>query len=98
MNTESFNYLELIPKLLAKIEKMEDRQKILLPPITTKKEVAKFLGKSERTINNYIERGLLREGYHFHRKNVKILVFIEDAISEFRRELHKGIAYEEVTI
>jgi hypothetical protein len=69
-----------------------------MPPITTKKEVAKFLGKSERTINNYIERGLLRDGYHFHRKNVRILVFIEDAISEFRRELHKGIAYEEVTI
>jgi hypothetical protein len=98
MNVESFNNLELIPKLLAKIEQMEERQKRLMPPITTKKEVAKFLGKSERTINNYIERGLLRDGYHFHRKNVRILVFIEDAISEFRRELHKGIAYEEVTI
>jgi hypothetical protein len=98
MNIESFNNLELIPKLLAKIEQMEERQKRLMPPITTKKEVAKFLGKSERTINNYIERGLLRDGYHFHRKNVRILVFIEDAISEFRRELHKGIAYEEVTI
>lgn len=98
MNVESFNNLELIPKLLAKIEQMEERQKRLMPPITTKKEVAKFLGKSERTINNYIERGLLRDGYHFHRKNVRILVFIEDAISEFRRELHKGIAYEEITI
>ena len=98
MNVEAFNYLELIPILLAKIEMIENRQKILMPPITTKKEVAKFLGRSERTINNYIERGLLKDGYHFHRKNAKILVFIEDAISEFRRELHKGIAYEEVTI
>ena len=98
MNTESFNYLELIPILLKKIEKMENRQKILMPPITTKKEVAKYLDRSERTINNYIEKGLLKEGYHFYRKNAKILVFIEDAISEFRRELHKGIAYEEITV
>lgn len=98
MNVESFHYLELIPKLLAKIELMEDRQKKLMPPITTKKEVAKFLNRSERTVNNYIERGLLKDGYHFYRKNGKILVFIEDAISEFRRELHEGIAYEEITI
>ena len=94
----NFEHLELLPILLAKIKVMEERQKILMPPITTKKEVAKFLGRSERTINNYIERGLLKDGYHFHRKNAKILVFIEDAISEFRRELHKGIAYEEVTV
>ena len=94
----NFEYLELLPILIKKMEEIEERQKILMPPITTKKEVAKFLGKSERTINNYIERGLLKDGYHFHRKNAKILVFIEDAISEFRRELHKGIAYEEVAI
>ena len=98
MNVKAFKNLELIPILLAKIELMEKRHKILMPPITTKKEVAKFLNRSERTINNYIERGLLKEGYHFYRKNAKILVFIEDAISEFRRELHKGIAYEEVTV
>lgn len=98
MNVQDFNNLALIPILLQKIEQMESRQKILMPPITTKKEVAKFLNRSERTINNYIERGLLKEGYHFHRKNAKILVFIEDAISEFKKELHKGIAYEEVTI
>ena len=98
MNVNSFNHLDLLPILLRKIEEMEKRQKVLMPPITTKKEVAKFLERSERTINNYIERGLLKEGYHFYRKNDKILVFIEDAISEFRRELHKGIAYEEITI
>ena len=98
MNVHAFHNLELIPILLEKIEKMEKRQNTLMPPITPKKEVAKFLNRSERTINNYIERGLLKEGYHFHRKNAKIIVFIENAISEFRRELHKGIAYEEVTV
>ena len=45
MNTESFNYLELIPKLLAKIEKMEDRQKILLGIINY------MIIKSKRRLN-----------------------------------------------
>ena len=91
MKVEAFEYLELIPKLLSKIEKMEERMQKLSPPISTKKAVAKFMGRSESTVNNYINRGLLKEGYHFNRKNGKILVFIEDAIVEFRNELSKGI-------
>lgn len=98
MNVESFNYLELIPRLLRQVELMAERMAKYAPPITTKKEVAKFLGKSERTINNYIERGLLKDGYHFYRKNGKIPVFIEEAIFKFRDELYKGIAYEEITV
>lgn len=98
MNVEAFENLELIPKLLATIESMDARLKKFAPPLTTKQEVSKFLGKSERTVNNYITTGLLREGYHFHRKNVKILVFVEDAIIEFRDELHRGIAYEKVAV
>lgn len=92
MNVEAFENLELIPKLLVQIELMVERMAKLAPPLTSKKEVAKFLNKSERTINNYIEQGLLRENHHFYRKNGKILVFIEDAIFEFRDERDKGIA------
>ncbi|MDD5400933.1 MAG: helix-turn-helix domain-containing protein [Sulfurimonas sp.] len=91
MNVESFENLELIPKLLMQIELMAERMAKLAPPLTSKKEVAKFLNKSERTINNYIEQGLLRENHHFYRKNGKILVFIEDAILKFRDERDKGI-------
>jgi len=98
MNYKAFENLELIPKLLSKIEIMEDRLSKLMPPITTKKEVAKFLNKSESTINRYIQNGYLVEGVHFYKKNGKILVFIEDAITEFRNELNKGLAYEEIKI
>jgi len=98
MNVKAFEYLELLPILLSKIEQLESRQKILMPPITTKKEVAKYLSKSESTINRYIQLGYLIEGVHFYRKNGKILVFIEDAITEFRKELDKGLVYEKVTI
>jgi hypothetical protein len=91
MNVEDFENLKLIPALVEQNKMLLDRLNKLVPPITTKKEVAKFLGKSERTINNYIELGYFREGQHFYRKNAKILVFIEDAILEFRDLRDKGI-------
>jgi len=91
MNVKAFENLELIPELIKQVGLMAERMAKLVPPLTSKKEVAKFLNKSERTINNYIEQGLLRENHHFYRKNGKILVFIEDAILEFRDERDKGI-------
>lgn len=98
MDLKAFENLELIPELLEYVKEMSERLAKFAPPLTSKKEVAKFLGKSERTVNNYIEKGLLKEGYHFFRKNDKILVFIEDAIFEFRDDLHKGIAHEKVAV
>ena len=65
MNIGDFENLQLIPKLLHKIEAMEERLKKFTPPLTTKKEVAKFLDVTPRTINNYISNGYLKENYHF---------------------------------
>jgi len=90
--------LELLPVILDKVAEMEKRMKKYAPPVTTKKEVAKFLNKSQSTINRYMQLGLLVEGKHFYKKNGKILVFIEDAIFEFRDELHKGIVNEETKV
>ncbi|WP_294962414.1 hypothetical protein [Sulfurimonas sp.] len=98
MNVNAFENLELIPVLIEQNEILLDRLNKLVPPINTKKEVAKFLNKSQSTINRYIQLGYLIEGVHFYRKNGKILVFIEDAITEFRKELNKGLAYEKVTV
>lgn len=98
MNLQAFENLELIPQLLKTIEDMNERLKRFAPPLTTKREVANFLGKSQSTINNYMATGRLKDGYHFHRKNDKMLVFIENAIIEFRNELHRGIANEKIKI
>ena len=98
MELQAFENLELIPLLLQKIENMEERMRKLAPPITTKKEVARFLNKSQSSINSYMAKGLLKYGYHYTKKNDRILVFNEDAILEFRDKLEKGIAHEEVTI
>ena len=98
MNVEDFENLKLIPDLVEQNKILLERLNKLVPPITTKKEVANFLGKSQSTINRYIQLGYLVEKKHFHRKNGKILVFIEDAITEFRNQLDKGLVYEKVKI
>ena len=90
--------LELLPEILAIQKANADRLAKFLPPLTSKKEVAKFLGVTPRTINNYIEQGFLVDGVHFHRKNDKILVFIEDAILEFRDNRDKGLIDEKVAV
>lgn len=98
MNVEDFENLKLIPALVEQNKVLLERLNKLVPPITTKKEVASFLGKSQSTINRYIQLGHLVENKHFYRKNGKILVFIEDAITEFRKQLNKGLVYEEVKV
>lgn len=98
MNVTAFENLELIPALVEQNKILLERLNKLVPPLITKKEVAKFLGKSESTVNRYIQLGYLIEGIHFNRKNAKILVFIEDAITEFRKELDRGLVYEKVTV
>ncbi|MBU0721493.1 hypothetical protein KJ877_09130 [bacterium] len=87
----NFENLELIPALVEQNRILLEKLNKLLPPITTKKEVANFLGKSQSTVNRYIQLRYLIEGKHFYRKNGKILVFIEDAITEFRNQLNKGL-------
>ncbi len=98
MDVTAFENLAIIPKLLEKISSMEERLKKFTPPLTTKKEVANFINKSQSTVNRYMSQGLLIEGTHFYRKNGKILVFIEEAIIEFRLQLYKGLVYEKTTI
>ena len=98
MNVTAFENLELIPSLVEQNKILLERLDKLVPPLTTKKEVAKYLNKSQSTVNRYIQLGYLVEGTHFKRKNGKILVFIEDAITEFRNELDRGLVYEKVTV
>ncbi|MFK5937695.1 MAG: helix-turn-helix domain-containing protein [Sulfurimonas sp.] len=98
MRLEAFENLELIPDLLSAVKQMSDRMAKFAPPLTSKKEVARFLGKTERTINNYMSQGYLKDGYHYFHKSAKMIVFDEDAILEFRDKLSRGIVNEKVTI
>jgi len=98
MDLKSFENLELIPTLLKKVEEMDERLKKFAPPITRKKDVAAFLGVTQRTVNNYMAQGLLIEDYHYFYKNAKMIVFDEDKILEFRDKLSRGLSYEKVAI
>jgi len=90
MQLEAFNNLELIPKLMQHIESLENKlmriEQVIAPPLTTKKGVASYFDVGPRTINNYITKGYLIEGTHFHRKNGKLL-FVEDAILNFDKRI-----------
>jgi len=90
--------LELLPEILELQKKNAERLAKLLPPLTTKKEVARFLNVTPRTVNNYMRQGYLKEGYHYFHKNAKMIVFDEDAILEFRDQLSRGLINEEVAI
>jgi len=90
MNVEAFENLELIPELLKTLNDLKILVNILKPELTSKRGVAIFLGVTERTVNNYIRDGKLIEGYHFNKKNDRILVFIEDTIIEFKINRGKG--------
>ena len=90
MNVESFNNLDLIPELLKTVKDLKILVNILKPELSSKRGVAMSLGVTERTINNYISDGRLINGYHFNRKDDKILVFIEDTIIEFKINRGKG--------
>lgn len=87
MDVAAFENLALIPTLLAKIEALENR---LMPPITTRDDVARLFKKSRRTINRWIENGYLKEDVHFNRKSDKIVVFIEDAVLDFYEQTNQG--------
>lgn len=83
--------LEVYDALVKSKDFIEQISKRLLKPIASKKEVADILNRSTRTVNRYMEEGLLIEGVHYVRKNDKMVTFIEDAILSFRDELERGL-------
>ena len=89
MNIEDFNNLALIPKLLKKMEELEQRLAKFTEPIDTRAKVAEYLGLCKQSITNYIADGTFTEGKHYYRKNGKILVFMEDAIVGYKRNRNK---------
>lgn len=52
--------------------------------LTTQKQVAKFLGISQKTLNTYIKNGILIEGIHYIKNNKN--EFIPYKIIEFKQE------------
>ncbi|MCG3651940.1 hypothetical protein L5F32_06610 [Aliarcobacter butzleri] len=93
MSAVDFSSLDLIPKMLKKIENMEsqilDLKQQLKPKydLTKRAYVKAYLNISDSTIDRYIREGIFKQGYHYHRElknNTSKIVFVSRAIEEFK--------------
>ena len=85
--------LSLIPKLLEKIELLEQEIKVIknsvVPELdlTKRADIKKYLDVTDSTISRYIDNGTFKRGIHYTKtingKKVKIS-FIESAIKSFK--------------
>lgn len=82
MSEEEKKVLNLI------LQKLEDQEELLLLTIsnlTTKKEVANFLKKTDRMIDYYISNGTFKEGIHFTTDETGKRKFMPQGIVDFKR-------------
>jgi hypothetical protein len=81
-----FDNLEDTLKLI--VEKLETQEELLqlsISVLNTKKSVANFLGKSEKTIDNYIANNTLKKDIHYFYNGAGKLEFIPMGIVKFKR-------------
>jgi len=81
----------MIEDLIKKINSLEKSVNLLLDlhlqqsnNLTTYNDVAKFLGKTRKTVYNYIKEEKLLLNEHYHRDDNNKIVFIPSAIIEFK--------------
>ena len=82
------NLEDAILLILEKQERLEVMLDAILQITWSTKDVARYLNKSTKTIENYIKSGKLEEGKHFVREN-KRLLFYPKAIIDFKKDLLK---------
>lgn len=81
------NYLvQLDTKLNSIIELLEINLNIL----TTKKEVAKFLNVTPKTVDNYIKRKKLKENIHYTIEDDRV-IFNPSEIIKFKQQRYKKV-------
>jgi len=76
------NTLNLIIK---KLETNEELLQLSISTLSTKKDVARFLDKTTKTIDNYIKNGVLIENIHYVINDNDKLEFIPLAIIDYKK-------------
>lgn len=82
MSEEEKKVLNLI---LQKLEVQEELLLLTVPNNITKKAVANSLGKTDRTIDNYIKNGIFKKGVHYFINEIGKKEFIPQGIVDFKR-------------
>jgi hypothetical protein len=81
-----FDNLENTLKLiLEKLEYNEELLQLSISTLTTKKELARFLNKSDRTIDNYVKNKTLKKDIHYFYNERNRVEFIPFAILKFKK-------------
>ncbi len=83
---------ETLSLILKKLDTQEELLQLAISNLTTRKEVANFLSKSEKTIDNYVKNGTFEEDIHFFHNEKNKIEFIPTAILEFKK--HPQIHYK----
>ncbi|MFY4859060.1 hypothetical protein ACOTVM_00745 [Aliarcobacter butzleri] len=93
MSAVDFSSLDLIPKMLEKMEEMQteltELRQQLKPKydLTKRADVMTYLNISESTLDRHIRMGVFKQGYHYHREiknNKSIIIYVSSAIEEFK--------------
>jgi predicted transcriptional regulator len=59
---------------------------LMIDSLSTKAQVAKFLGVSSKTVRNYIDDGRFREGFEYFIDDKGAEIFIPNGIIKFKQE------------
>lgn len=79
-----FEELELTLKIiLEKLNKQEQMLNLYTSNLTTRKQVAEFLGVCTKSIENYEKDGRFKEGVHYVREESGRLKYLPQGIVEF---------------
>lgn len=79
-----------LTKILEKLNNQEVMLQMVLSSLTTSKQVAAFLGVSTRTIELWVKNGTLVKDVHYYRNDKNRLVFIPNAILEYKKTPKKA--------
>ncbi len=79
-----------LTKILDKLNNQEIMLQMVLSSLTTSKQVASFLGVSTRTIELWVKNGTLIRDTHYYRNEKNRLVFVPNAILEYKKNPKKA--------
>jgi hypothetical protein len=90
-----FDELEnTLKQILEEVKDQKELLQVVLSSLTSSRQVAAFLGVSQRTIELWVKKGIFKDGEHYYR-NGKRLVFIPAAVIEFKKHPEKRGARQE---
>lgn len=88
---------EKLDSLEKQLKNVVELLQLSINALNTKKSVAQFLNKSEKTIENYIKNGTFQENKHYFINENSRVEFLPIAIVEFKKKpSHKVIEEEKV--